>query len=591
MVFFILSLIALEGLAVVFPILLQNVALAASDLDQSGVIWWGVAVLGFIILIFAVHFLTEFLGALYADKYQANIREALYKKFNKLTPQQIEEIGASRILPMITNDSNWIKLYHRRLVILVVFFPVAILGSFIMLFTLSWVYALFAFASVPIVIFFFWLNLKRVNRVIPDSITSFDEYFFSIKEGIVGAKEIRILGKANERSQDFETHVRTQRKQGYSVERSFALSAGFNAVLFTLITIGIIIFTTLTNRSTGETIAIVQLNTAIQYINRVWGGSHMLFTWFIDTVPRCAFTFKRLSKIYNMPEQQEQGGLKQIPVFKNNHIKFTNVGYKQSNGKTKLENIDLEISESKSIAIAGGIESGKSLIAEMLVKMTTPTEGQITFNEIDIEQINSMTWRHGFVSYCPSAPKFIPNKTIRDNFKLLAPDVTDEQIMATFKELGATSLIRQFDDILDIEIKEGTPLTDGMKNLLSIVRGILKPAQIYVFNQCFEHVRHSSITKLMGHMKRHKKTAVFMTYDGSVCKSCDTIYVLNKGTISGVGTHASLIKSNKDYRELHSSTLGVMVYEEEKVEQTQDQEINETILRDESMPEVEKVGE
>jgi len=201
----------------------------------------------------------------------------------------------------------------------------------------------------------------------------------------------------------------------------------------------------------------------------------------------------------------------------------------------------------------------------MLVKSNRPTEGTITFNEIDIEQINTSTWRNSFISYCESIPRFIPG-TIRDNFKLFAPDITDEQILNTFKDLGASHFIKMFDNILDFEIKESTNLSEGTKNILSIVRAVLKPAQIYVFNQCFEHVKHTYITRLMALLKRNKKTAIFLSYDSSVCKQCDTIYVLNQGSISGSGTHAELIKNNKDYRELHSSTLGVMVYEEEKVE-------------------------
>ena len=571
MVFFILSLLLLEGLAVVFPMILQEVAITASrqvegaDTNIMPVVWRGVMVLGFIILISAVHFLTEFLGALYADKYQANVRQKLYEKFSKLSKEEIEKIGASRILPTITNDSAWIKMYHRRLVTLVVFFPVAIIGSFIMLFTLGtygWVYALFAFATIPFIGLFFWWNVRRVRRVIPQAVHAYDEYFFNIKEGIVGAKEIRILGKAEERSTEFATHVKHSRQQTLTIDRSLAMSAGFNAILFTLITIAIIVFAAMTNRSTGEMRVIVYLNTAIQYINRIWNGSHMMFGWFIDGLPRCQYTYKRLHKFYSVPEQVQEGGLKQLPNYTSNTLKFNNVSYRQPNGKARLNNINIEIPNGKFIGIAGGIQGGKGIMADMLLKMTSPTDGEITFNEIGLEQIHSPTWRREIISYCSDSPKFIP-ATVRDNIKLLAPDATDEQIMKVFKDLGAASYIKQFDNILDFEIKEGTNLSDGMRNLLSLVRGILKPAQIYVFNQCFEHVRHSYITRLMARLRREKKTAVFLSYDGSVCKLCDKIYVLHKGEISGEGTHAELIKDNKAYRDLHTSTLGVMVIEEE----------------------------
>jgi len=145
--------------------------------------------------------------------------------------------------------------------------------------------------------------------------------------------------------------------------------------------------------------------------------------------------------------------------------------------------------------------------------------------------------------------------------KLLAPEVTDEQILGAFYDIGAKDFVKKFDNMLDFEIKGN--INDSTKNVLNMVRTILKPAEIYVFFQCFEHVKHHYIVKMMAKLKKEKKTSLFITYDGSVCKYCDTIYVLKQGTVSAVGTHAELIKSNKDYRNLHSAAAGVLVYEEQ----------------------------
>jgi ATP-binding cassette subfamily B protein len=570
MLLFVLCLIALEGLSLYFPILLQNVTSVAEDqFDGGGVlplVWQGLLVLGFIILLFGVNFLTEYIGAVYTDKYQANIREKLYEKFSRLSSDQIDQIGAARIMPALMNDPSWLKLYHRRLVNLWVYFPVAILGSFIMLFTLNWIYALFAFASIPFVMVFSWICIRRMTTFIPASVDAFDEYFFNIKEGIRGARDIRILGKADERSADFEHYVTLNSRQSLATDRALALSTGFNAILFTIITIAIIVYGAAMNLTPGEMSGIVVLNTAIQYINKVWTGSHQIFTWFIDYLPRCRFTYKRLDKFYAMPDQPQAGGLKQIPVYENNHMHVGGVSLKRPSGKIELDNINIEIPDGKTVAIAGGISSGKSALANMLLKMDTPTQGAIAFNEIDIQQINTSMWRREIISYCATLPKFIPG-TVRDNFRLLAPGVTDEQIMDAFHDIGADDFVEKFTSLLDFNITENANLSLGTKHIFAIVRCILKPAQIYVFNQCFEHVKHSYIVRLMAKMKREKKTAVLISYNASVCKHCDQIYVLNSGKISGSGTHAELMKTNKDYRELHSSAFGVLVYDDKKIEQ------------------------
>ncbi|MCL2228221.1 MAG: ABC transporter ATP-binding protein/permease [Firmicutes bacterium] len=565
-VYFLLSMAALEALALYFPILLQRVTITAEQqfmaesTDIAPLVWQSLLVLGFIVVIFAVFFLTEWLGAVYTNKYSANIRAALYQKFSKLSGEQIDRIGVAKILPTIMNDTNWLRTYHRRKISMLVFFPVAIVGSIIFLFTLSWIYAVFALATIPFVGLFYFLNIKRMGRFVPPSVESYDEMYLNMKEGIRGARDIRILGKADERAQDFEGHVANNRRQALATTRGHAMSTGFHAILFTLVTVLIILFASTGQLTQGEYRTIVYLSTAIQYINRIWAGSHQIFVWFLDTIPRCKYTYKRLDAYYAMTEEKEPCGLNSLPVYKKNTVKLNNVSYKK-----QLSCVNIEIPEGKFVGIVGGIGSGKSILGSLLLQLDQPEDGLITFNEIDIAQINPSFWRRDFVSYCHNA-QIIPG-TIRDNLKILNPSLTDEQILDVFKELGAMRFVKQFDNFLDFEIKDGSLVPEGIKNVISLVRTVLKPASLYVFNQCFEHVRDSYIQKLIAKLKREKKTAVFMSLNVTVCKACQRLYVLKNGEVTGQGTHAGLMRSNPGYREFHASNIGTMVYEDDKIAQ------------------------
>ena len=566
---YLLSVAGLEGLSLYFPILLQDVtkiAEAYSGGSMMPLVWQGLLILGFIILIFIVSCASEWAGCLYQNKHQEKSRNALFQKFSKLSTEQIDQIGTARILPTLTNDTDWIKLFNRRILNLIVFFPVAIIGSFIMLFTLNLWYALFAFASLPFVGVFFWLNMRRVKKTIPASVSAYDEYFLNIKDGLRGARDIRLLCKADERSAEFEKHVQSQNRQYVVREQSMAYSKGFTAILFTIITIVIIVFAKGANIITmGDLGAIVVLNTAIQYINKVWTGSHTIFTWFVEYLPRSLYTYQRLDKFYALPEAPRPTGLQQIPLYKQAQIKFNAVTHKRQNGKFDLEKVTMEISNGRAVVIAGGIESGKTMIANLLLKNAAPTSGAITFNEIDLNQINSTFWRRDYVSYCSSTPRFVFG-TVRSNFQLLCPGVTDAQIIAAFKELGAHDFLSTYEGFLDYEVKENFNIDDAAKKLLNVVRSILKPAQIYVFNQCFEHIRHDYLNKLMAKMRREKKTGIYITFNSAICKNCDVIHVFKNGAAIAVGRHDDLMKRCPDYRELHTSYQGVISAEAESAD-------------------------
>jgi ABC-type multidrug transport system fused ATPase/permease subunit len=402
---------------------------------------------------------------------------------------------------------------------------------------------------------------------VPQCVEAYDEYFLNIKEGVKGVTDIRILGKADERSAEFEKLVQTHRRQVVETNQSIALSTGFNAILFSIITIAIIIFATVTELKAGELEGLVVLNTAIQYINRVWTGSHQIFVWFFDFIPRGAYTKKRINKILALPETQKNVGLDKIPLYRKNHLDITELSYvSANNGKKYLDNINMKINDGDIIAICGGVDSGKSALVDVLIKSRKATQGAVTFNEIDISQINTAVWRKNYLSVCMNSPKFISG-TVRDNMKLLNPTVTDEQILDAFKSIGAVDFMKKFDNVLDFEITENAVLVDGVKNIFNIVRTILKPAEIYVFNQCFVHVREEYISSLVTYLRENNKTAIFVTYSAPVCHHVGTIYVLKGGKIVGMGKHSSLIKSSSAYRDLHASLAGVIAGEEITIDQ------------------------
>jgi ABC-type multidrug transport system fused ATPase/permease subunit len=267
-----------------------------------------------------------------------------------------------------------------------------------------------------------------------------------------------------------------------------------------------------------------------------------------------------------MPESaQQREELKQIPTYTKHYIKFEDVSFTYPNGHTELDRINLEVPDGKSVAVSGGIGSGKNVLAQLLLKHREPSFGKIIYNDIDISQLNTAFWRREIMSFCGGSPKFISG-TIRDNFKLLSPDITDEKIFAVFKEIGAMDFVKKFDNFLEFQISELGQINDSTKNLLNLVRAVLKPASLYVFNQCFEHVKHEYTVGIIEKLRRENKTAVFISYDGTICRNCDTVYVLKSGQICGHGTHASLIKSNKDYRSLNGAGSGVLIYEEKMTE-------------------------
>ena len=184
-----------------------------------------------------------------------------------------------------------------------------------------------------------------------------------------------------------------------------------------------------------------------------------------------------------------------------------------------------------------------------------PVGGKITIDGIDIAEIDATFYRRNMLAFCDQVPEFIPG-TVRDNLRLLNTAVTDGEILEIFREIGAADFAERFDNFLDLKIEERDIFNIATKNLLNIVRTLLKTAPIYVFNQCFEHVNPDYVARVFEKIRREGKTCLFITQNTAVSKHCDRVYVLKKGAVSSVGVHSELIAGCRDYCELCLSSGG-----------------------------------
>jgi ATP-binding cassette subfamily B protein len=563
----------MEILALLFPMLLKNTTdLISKDYtNTTQIVTSGLIVFGVVVLIFIVNFMGERFGAIAAAGYQKNLRAEMFEKLQNVPVERLNELGSSAILPLMMNDTVWMRQMQQRLMVLIVFFPVAILGSIMMLFRLEAMYGLFALASLPFVIIFFIINARRIGKIMQKSVPAFEDQHVQVKEGIVGAKEIRIFNKSQQREEVFAEQSWYNRQQTRTTLNAHNMSASFNSVLFSLITVGIIIYGAYTMVDISQ---LIILNTSIQYINRLWAGSHHIFTLFVDCVPRIKIAKQRIARVYNLPTELRGVGIRPELGTLGCVLEIIGASYKYPNDVTGLSNVNIKVEQNTRVAITGGAGSGRTVIPQLLLQYIKPSSGKITIDGTDIGDIDPTYYRRNMIAFCDQTPEFIPG-TIRTNLTMLNPDATDEEILKLFKDIGAESFVAKFKNFLDHVIGEHDGFNMPTKKLLCLARSLLKPAQIYIFNQCFDHINPEYIAKIFAKLKRERKTCLFITQNNLISKHSDRIYVLTKGALAGVGKHSELLKNNPDYRDICLASAGRIISEE----------VNKEILHPQIQPE------
>ena len=220
-------------------------------------------------------------------------------------------------------------------------------------------------------------------------------------------------------------------------------------------------------------------------------------------------------------------------------------------GITALKNINLSIQPGEKIAIVGKTASGKSTIAELLMRFYDVNSGQILLDgkPIAAHDLHNIRLRIGYV------PQniFLFSDSISENINF-GNENSNQQTIEDFAEIAALkSDINGFPEKFETVIGErGVTLSGGQKQRLSIARALIKKPDIVVLDDCLSAVDANTEHKILSHLNDalKDKTAIIITHRISSLFQFDKIYVLDKGRLVQQGSHAELVEKDGYYRQI-----------------------------------------
>jgi ATP-binding cassette subfamily B protein len=233
-------------------------------------------------------------------------------------------------------------------------------------------------------------------------------------------------------------------------------------------------------------------------------------------------------------------------------IEFKNVGfaYKDSN-KAVLKNINARLKKGDTVSFVGATGSGKTTILKLILGLYKPSQGNIFINTINAQHIDydALRTRVGYVSQDTQ----LFTGTIRENLLFVKSDATDVECQQALELASAQTLLQKTDSGLDTKIGEGgLKLSGGEKQRLAIARALLRNPNILIFDEATSNLDlltekslHETIKNIVS--KRRDLITIMVAHRLSTVVHSDTIYVLEKHTISEQGTHKELLQNKGLY--------------------------------------------
>jgi len=270
-------------------------------------------------------------------------------------------------------------------------------------------------------------------------------------------------------------------------------------------------------------------------------------------IQRAAASQKRINEFLKTePVIQNDKGA--IDIIINGNISFQNVSFIYPHtGIRALSNFNLEIKKGQKIAIVGRTGSGKSTIAQLLLRMYDINEGTISFEGVDIRKIDMHGLRRQ-ISYVPQ-DVFLFSDTVSNNISFGVDKAKQEAVLDASRQASVDREIAGFSSKFETLIGErGVTLSGGQKQRISIARALLKNPGLVIFDDCLSAVDARTEKEIISNLNQYlqDKTAIIITHRIFSLLHFDKIVVLDDGKMAEEGTHEELLALNGQYASLYN---------------------------------------
>lgn len=484
-----------------------------------------------------------------AQRVIIDIREVLYRHFQRLSLSYYEKRKTGTIMSYITNDVAALQTALVDSLVEMVTESAILIGSLGTMFYLHWKLSLLTLITMPVIAHamkFFGKKLKRSSTVMQERVADITSV---LQEAISSVRIVKSFVREEYEIDRFKVqnflNFRAQMK-------NTQIMATLTPVVEFLAAIGVtcIIWyggyeVVNGNLSAGALVAFlvyaVNLANPIKRLSRVFGS-----------IQKAMAAAERVFEVLDtQPEIQEKPGAIVLPRIAGK-VSFDQVVFEYKPGEPALNGISIEAKEGQMIAIVGSSGAGKSTIANLIPRFYDIKSGAIKIDDLDIRDVtlNSLREQIGIVPQ----ETVLFNGTVYDNILYGDLKATRGEIIEAAKAANADAFIMAMPDGYETQIGErGSSLSGGQRQRISIARAILKNPRVLILDEATsaldtesEKLVQSALDQLM-----LGRTSFVIAHRLSTILKADLILVMEKGRIIERGTHEELLKLNGLYSNLY----------------------------------------
>jgi len=496
-------------------------------------------------------YIQEYVMASLSQNVVRKMRDDVSDKINKLPLKYFDSNKVGDILSRVTNDTETISTTLQRGITLIISSTITIVGIVIIMLTISPLLTFITIISLPISMFAITSVMKHSQKFFKSQQSKIGELNGHVEEMYSGHVIIKAYGMEDKSIEQFKKINKDLTITAWKAQFFSGIIMPINNLIsnlgYVLISIVGAILGIKGIITIGSIQAFLQYNKQLNHPIAMLG---QITNQLQSTVAAAERVFEILDEIEEVKDVTNALELKNIDgevIF--DHVIF---GYKE--GTTLIRDMNIIAKEGQTVAIVGPTGAGKTTLVNLVMRFYEVNSGKITIDGVNINDIkrNSLRANIGMVLQ----DTWLFNGTIKENIAYGREGATDEEVITASKAAQAHHFIKTLSDGYDTVLnEEGTNLSQGQKQLLTIARAFLSDPSILILDEATSSIDTRTEIQIQKAMENltYGRTCFVIAHRLSTIKNADIILVMNHGDVIESGTHKELLMQNGFYADLYNS--------------------------------------
>ena len=482
-----------------------------------------------------------------------DLRRDLFAKVEDFSQNEFDTFSAASLITRCTNDVSQVQMLVGMGIRMMCFAPIMGIGGIIMALqksvSMSWIIALAVIVLLGIATIIIVVALPKF-KAIQKFIDTLNRV---VREILSGLMVIRAFGAREHERKRFDAANMDLLTTNLFVNRAMAIA--FPAITFIMNGTMLLIVWVGAGKIADSSLQIGDMMAFMQYSMHII-FSFMMITMMFVFIPRAAVSVERIAEVLEvgLSVKDPEAPLPFQPG-KKGVVEFRDVSFRYNNAEEDaVQNISFTAKPGEVTAIIGATGSGKSTIANLLLRFYDVTSGEVYVNGVDIRLARQSDLRKK-IGYIPQKTALFTG-TIGSNIGYGVKDAGEDELITAATVAQAMDIVAEKPEGFEAEISQkGANISGGQKQRLSIARAIITKPEIFIFDDSFSALDFKTDAALRKALKEHtaEATVIIVAQRVGTIMGANQIIVMEEGKIAGIGTHSQLLETCPEYYEIAST--------------------------------------